>query len=225
MPFIKGKSGNPRGRPVGARGKKTLAREAAMRAEASAKARAIVYGSLGARDRRGLLRPRRPAKSPPARLPADAVPHDPWTEAAALATLLGVDADKGSGGDRAGRGRNSRLVRRCIVNRCRSLLMRRFRGRGHRCAERGEPRPGRIVNSCKSLLIAQIGPLPGPPPQTGEGGACGADGVLLHRPRPAPLRGAVAHPTSVEWMRRCGGATVSSWPLWRLIISLLSAPR
>ena len=94
MPFIKGKSGNPRGRPVGARGKKTLAREAAMRAEASAKARAIVYGSLGARDRRGLLRPRRPAKSPPARLPADAVPQDPWTEAAALATLLGVDADK-----------------------------------------------------------------------------------------------------------------------------------
>jgi hypothetical protein len=32
MPFIKGKSGNPRGRPVDARGKKTLEHEAAMRA-------------------------------------------------------------------------------------------------------------------------------------------------------------------------------------------------
>jgi hypothetical protein len=94
MPFIKGKSGNPRGRPVGARGKKTLAREAALRAEAGAKARAIVYGSLGARDRRALLRPPRAVKRPAARLHADAVPHDPWTEAAALATLLGVDADK-----------------------------------------------------------------------------------------------------------------------------------
>ena len=89
MPFIKGRSGNPRGRPVGARGKKTLAREAAMRAEADAKARAIVYGSLGARGRRALLRA---PKSPPARLPRDAVPHDARTAAAAVAALLGVDA-------------------------------------------------------------------------------------------------------------------------------------
>src|SRR5712692_10425410 len=32
-----------------------------------------------------------------------------------------------------------------------------------------------------------------------------------------------AHPTSVEWMRRCGAATASSLPRWRLTISLLSA--
>jgi hypothetical protein len=92
MPFIKGRSGNPRGRPAGARGKTTLAREAAMRAEADAKARAIVYGSRGARGRRALLRAPRAAKSPPARLPADAVPHDARTAAAAVAALLGVDA-------------------------------------------------------------------------------------------------------------------------------------
>lgn len=91
MPFVKGKSGNPRGRPVGARGKKTLAREAAMRAEADAKASRMIYGALGTRGRRALLRLARGAKSPAARLPAHAVPRDPWTEAAALATLLGVD--------------------------------------------------------------------------------------------------------------------------------------
>jgi hypothetical protein len=92
MPFVKGKSGNPRGRPVGARGKKTLAREAALRAEADAKASRMIYGALGARGRRALLRlPRAAKQSPPARLPAHAVPRDPWTEAAALATLLGVD--------------------------------------------------------------------------------------------------------------------------------------
>jgi 2-methylcitrate dehydratase PrpD len=92
MPFIKGRSGNPRGRPVGARGKTTLAREAAMRAEADVKARAIVYGSLGVRGRRALLRPARPAKRPVARLPADAAPHDTHTAAAAVAALLGTDA-------------------------------------------------------------------------------------------------------------------------------------
>jgi hypothetical protein len=92
MPFIKGKSGNPRGRPVGARGKKTLAREAAMRAEADAKARAIVYGSFRARDRRALARPPHAAKAPPARLPTDMAPHDTQTAAAAVAALLGVDA-------------------------------------------------------------------------------------------------------------------------------------
>jgi hypothetical protein len=93
MPFIKGKSGNPRGRPVGARGKKTLAREAAMRAEADAEARAIVDGWLGARGRRALLRASRPAKSPPARLPADALPHDTQSAASVVATLLGVDTE------------------------------------------------------------------------------------------------------------------------------------
>jgi hypothetical protein len=92
MPFVKGKSGNPRGRPVGARGKKTLAREAALRAEADAKASRMIYGALGTRGRRALLRlPRTAKQSPPARLPEAAVPRDPWTEAAALATLLGVD--------------------------------------------------------------------------------------------------------------------------------------
>jgi hypothetical protein len=92
MPFIKGRSGNPRGRPVGARGKKTLAREAAMRAQAAAKAQAVVDRSLGVRGRRALLRAPHPAKPPPARLPADALPHDTHTAAAAVAALLGVDA-------------------------------------------------------------------------------------------------------------------------------------
>jgi hypothetical protein len=91
MPFIKGRSGNPRGRPVGARGKKTLAREAAMRAQAAAKAQAIVDRWLGARGR-ALLRAPRPAKRPVARLPADLAPHDTPTAAAAVAALLGVDA-------------------------------------------------------------------------------------------------------------------------------------
>jgi hypothetical protein len=93
MPFIKGKSGNPRGRPVGARGKKTLAREAAMRAEADAKARATVDGWLDARIRRALLQPPRAAKpAPAARLPTELVPHDARTAAAAVAALLGTDA-------------------------------------------------------------------------------------------------------------------------------------
>jgi hypothetical protein len=91
MPFIKGRSGNPRGRPVGARGKKTLAREAALRAQAAAKAQATVERWLGARGR-DLLRAPRPAKRPVARLPADAVPHDIHTAAVAVATLLGTDA-------------------------------------------------------------------------------------------------------------------------------------
>jgi hypothetical protein len=93
MPFIKGKSGNPRGRPVGARGKKTLAREAAMRAEAGAEAQAIIDRSLGARGRRALLRTPRATKSaPPAQLPENMIPHDTQTAAAAVAALLGVDA-------------------------------------------------------------------------------------------------------------------------------------
>jgi hypothetical protein len=91
MPFIKGRSGNPRGRPVGARGKTTLAREAALRAQAAAKAQTIVDRWLGARGR-ALLRAPRAAKRPAARLPADALPHDTHTAAAAVAALLGVDA-------------------------------------------------------------------------------------------------------------------------------------
>jgi len=92
MPFIKGRSGNPRGRPVGARGKKTLAREAALRARAAAKAQATVERWLGARGR-ALLRAPRQSKRPVARLPADAVPHDTQTAAAAVAALLGTDAE------------------------------------------------------------------------------------------------------------------------------------
>jgi hypothetical protein len=92
MPFVKGQSGNPRGRPVGARGKKTLAREAALRAEADAKASRMIYGALGTRGRRARLRLRRAEPPERARLPEAAVPHGPWAEAAALATLLGVDA-------------------------------------------------------------------------------------------------------------------------------------
>jgi hypothetical protein len=52
MPFVKGKSGNPRGRPVGARGKKTLAREAAMRAEVEAKLGRLVLAKGRPRTRR-----------------------------------------------------------------------------------------------------------------------------------------------------------------------------
>jgi hypothetical protein len=92
MPFIKGRSGNPRGRPVGARGKKTLAREAALQAKAEAEAQAVIDRWLGARGR-ALLRAPRPKKSPPARLPADAVPYDERTAAATVAALLGVDAE------------------------------------------------------------------------------------------------------------------------------------
>ncbi|MBV8751989.1 MAG: hypothetical protein JO328_03925 [Hyphomicrobiales bacterium] len=93
MPFIKGKSGNPRGRPKGARGKKTLAREAAMRAEAAVEAQALVDRMLGTRCRRALLRTPRATKSAPAaRLPEDMAPHDTQTAAAAVAALLGVDA-------------------------------------------------------------------------------------------------------------------------------------
>jgi hypothetical protein len=91
MPFIKGRSGNPRGRPVGARGKKTLEREAAMRAKAGAEAQAVVDRWLGVRGR-ALLRPPRAAQRPVARLPADAVPYDTHTAAAVVATLLGTDA-------------------------------------------------------------------------------------------------------------------------------------
>jgi hypothetical protein len=57
MPFIKGRTGNPHGRPVGARGKKTLAREAAMRAKAGAEAQAMVDRWLGARGRALLQAP------------------------------------------------------------------------------------------------------------------------------------------------------------------------
>jgi phage protein D len=57
MPFVKGKSGNPRGRPVGARGKKTLAREAALRAEAEAKIGRLVWPKGRARTRRATCVP------------------------------------------------------------------------------------------------------------------------------------------------------------------------
>src|SRR5580704_3379927 len=66
MPFVKGKSGNPRGRPVGARGKKTLAREAALRAEAEAKLGRLALPKGRPRTRRlrakyvPLLEPARP---------------------------------------------------------------------------------------------------------------------------------------------------------------------
>jgi len=93
MPFIRGKSGNPRGRPVGARGKKTLAREAALRADAAAKVSAIIHSAFTARERRALARLPRATKAPPARLPADMVPHDTHTAAAAVAALLGADAE------------------------------------------------------------------------------------------------------------------------------------
>jgi hypothetical protein len=92
MPFIKGRSGNPRGRPVGARGKKTLAREAALRAQAATDAQAMVERWLGVRGR-ALMRPPRPAQRPVAWLPADAVPYDTHTAAAVVATLLGTDAE------------------------------------------------------------------------------------------------------------------------------------
>jgi hypothetical protein len=52
MPFVKGKSGNPRGRPVGSRNKKTLAREAALRAEAEAKLGRLVLPKGRPRTRR-----------------------------------------------------------------------------------------------------------------------------------------------------------------------------
>lgn len=93
MPFIKGRSGNPRGRPLGARGKKTLAREAALRAEAAAKVNAVIDGSFTARERRALMRPPRPVKRPVTRLPADAAPYDTQTAAATVAALLGTDAE------------------------------------------------------------------------------------------------------------------------------------
>ena len=66
-----------------------------MRAQADEKAGHTISGTLGAQGRRALTRSSRAAnQSPPARLPEDAVPHDPWTEAAALATLLGIDPAK-----------------------------------------------------------------------------------------------------------------------------------
>jgi endonuclease III len=68
MPFIKGRSGNPRGRPVGARGKKTLAREAALQAKAEAEAQAVIDRWLGAHGRacckRRARRNRRPRGCP-----------------------------------------------------------------------------------------------------------------------------------------------------------------
>jgi hypothetical protein len=91
MPFVKGKSANPRGRPVGARGKRTLAREAALLAEADAKAWAIIYGRWGASGGRNSVPPPR-AANPPARLPEDMVPHDTQTTAALVGALLGIDA-------------------------------------------------------------------------------------------------------------------------------------
>jgi hypothetical protein len=93
MPFIKGRSGNPRGRPVGARGKKTLAREAAVRAEAAAKVHAIIDSSFTARERRALARLPHSTQRPVARLPAEAAPYDTQTAAATVAMLLGTDLE------------------------------------------------------------------------------------------------------------------------------------
>jgi hypothetical protein len=87
MPFVKGKSGNPRGRPVGARGKKTLAREAAMRAEAEAKLGRLALPKGRPRTRRlrakyvPMLEPGRPVA------PAAGDPED----LRAVAAFLGAD--------------------------------------------------------------------------------------------------------------------------------------
>jgi hypothetical protein len=87
MPFVKGKSGNPRGRPVGARGKKTLAREAALRAEAEAKLGRLVLPKGRPRSRRPrakyvpMLEPGRPVA------PAGGDPEG----LRALAAFLGPD--------------------------------------------------------------------------------------------------------------------------------------
>jgi hypothetical protein len=87
MPFVKGKSGNPRGRPVGARNKKTLAREAALRADAAAKVGRLVWPKGRPRTRRPRaqsvprLAPGRPA------VPAAGDPED----LRAVAAFLGPD--------------------------------------------------------------------------------------------------------------------------------------
>jgi len=87
MPFVKGQSGNPRGRPVGARGKKTLAREAALRAEAQAKVGRLVVPKRRPRTRR----PR--AKYEPMRAPGR--PAAPAAgdrdDLRAVAAFLGAD--------------------------------------------------------------------------------------------------------------------------------------
>jgi hypothetical protein len=80
MPFVKGKSGNPRGRPVGSRNKKTLAREAAMRAEAEAKVRRTKWPRLG---RRGGRTQTWPGAGEIARA---------WKSAAEVAAFVGADA-------------------------------------------------------------------------------------------------------------------------------------
>jgi hypothetical protein len=80
MPFVEGKSGNPRGRPVGARGKKTLAREAALRAEAEAKVRRTKWPRLG---RTGGRTQTWPGAGEIARA---------WKSAAEVAAFSGVDA-------------------------------------------------------------------------------------------------------------------------------------
>jgi hypothetical protein len=87
MPFIKGKSGNPRGRPVGARGKKTLAREAAMRAEAEAKLGRLVLPKGRPRTRR--LRAKYVAMLEPGRPVAAAAGH--LEDLRAVAAFLGPD--------------------------------------------------------------------------------------------------------------------------------------
>jgi hypothetical protein len=87
MPFVKGKSGNPRGRPVGARGKKTLAREAALRAEAEAKLGRLVL-SKGRPRTRGLRATYVPMREPGRPVaPAAGDPDD----LRAVAAFLGAD--------------------------------------------------------------------------------------------------------------------------------------
>jgi hypothetical protein len=94
MPFVKGKSGNPRGRPVGARGKETLAREAGPRTEAEAKASRMAWRALGGRGRRALLGPglaKAPKQPQPAPVLAATAVQNAVDAAAELAALLGVD--------------------------------------------------------------------------------------------------------------------------------------